>query len=37
MEPELIYGVGGVLFLVLPPDAKYKHFYSHMWGGMYPG
>jgi acyl-homoserine lactone acylase PvdQ len=36
MEPELIYGAG-VLFGGTMPEAKYKHFYSHMWGGMFPG
>jgi acyl-homoserine lactone acylase PvdQ len=36
MEPELIYGAG-VLFGGTMPEAKYSHFYSHMWGGMFPG
>jgi len=36
MEPELIYGAG-VLFGGTMPEAKYKHHYSHMWGGMFPG
>jgi acyl-homoserine lactone acylase PvdQ len=36
MQPELMK-VGGVLFGGAIPDVKTQHFYSHMWGGMYPG
>lgn len=36
MAPELMYGAG-VLFGGAMPEAKYRHHYSHMWGGMFPG
>lgn len=34
--PELMTGAG-VLFGGVLPEPKFKNYYSHMWGGMFPG